>query len=128
MAEHTKKQKDGGYGEDLAAAHLALHGYVCVARSFRSRFGEIDIIAQKGQTLIFAEVKTRTAGGLGIPGEAVNRAKRTKIAATAAQYLAENPGAFYPRFDVIEVLTAKEAEPEMNHIPNAFDSEGFFGF
>ena len=58
-------------GENLACDALARQGYAILARRYRTRVGEIDIVAQDGETLVFVEVKTRTSGNFGVPAEAV---------------------------------------------------------
>jgi len=125
MAEHTKKQKDGDYGEDLAAAHLALHGYTCIARGYKSRFGEIDIIAQNGRYLLFVEVKTRRASALAgaslAARESVSHQKQQRLAATANFYLTSHNTRLQPRFDVVCVaLDASGACVNLEWIENAF--------
>jgi len=125
MAEHTKKQKDGGYGEDLAAAHLELHGFACVARNFKSRFGEIDIIAQNSRYLLFVEVKTRRASALAGAAlsarESVNYQKQQRLRATAEYYLARHPADLQPRFDVVCVeLDSSGVCTNIEWIENAF--------
>jgi len=124
-AAYTPKQQAGNYGEDLAASHLALHGYACVARGYRSRFGEIDIIAQNDRYLLFVEVKTRRASafaGAGVSArEAVDYRKRQRLTATAEFYLASHHTALQPRFDVICVeLNAAGACVGVEWIENAF--------
>jgi len=99
MAKHTT-QKAGDFGEDRAAAHLALHGYTCVARGYHSRYGEIDIIAENDRFLLFVEVKTRRAGSLVSGREAVDFRKQQRLIATAGLYLASHLTSLQPRFDV----------------------------
>jgi len=124
-AKHTSKQQVGDYGEDLAAAHLELHGYACIARNLKSRFGEIDIIAQNDRHLLFVEVKTRRASAYASAGlsarEAVGYRKRQRLIATAELYLAAHPTARQPRFDVICVeLTPAGDCLGVEWIENAF--------
>ena len=121
----TKKQKDGDYGEDLAAAHLALHGYTCVARGYKSRFGEIDIIAQDGRCLLFVEVKTRRASAMAAASlsarESVGYQKQQRLRATAEYYLAAYPTHLQPRFDVVCVeLDSSGVCVNLEWIENAF--------
>ena len=66
----------GQLGEDLAASYLAAHGYTIVARNFRTRYGEIDIIACKDGFVAFVEVKLRKNARFGLPREAVTHAKQ----------------------------------------------------
>ncbi|MGI6256315.1 MAG: YraN family protein [Acutalibacter sp.] len=93
----------GKVGEDHVVHWLEKHGYRILARNFHSRFGEIDIIAQRDPYIAFVEVKTRTQGGLVSPFEAITAAKRRKIIATANLYLQKNPTKLQPRFDAAAV-------------------------
>lgn len=116
----------GAAGEDRAAAYLTEKGFRILARNYRSRFGEIDIIAEDGKYILFAEVKTRKSSSLVDPAEAVTAAKRTRIAKTALLYLQRHPTGLQPRFDVIAVVVGKNrALEKLEHIENAFDFASF---
>lgn len=80
----------GAAGEDLAAGYLELGGYAILERNFRTRYGEIDLIASRGGVIFFIEVKTRRSAACGFAEEAVNGAKRKKIFGMARRYIAEN--------------------------------------
>lgn len=117
----------GAAGEVLAARFLRDKGYTITAANVRSRFGEIDIIAEDGQYIAFVEVKTRSENALYVPREAVTREKQRKIIGTAAMYLQRHSTTKQPRFDVIEIVTAKEHPMkvlELNHILGAYETEG----
>jgi len=94
----------GKTGESLACLWLRLHGYSIIKRNYHSRFGEIDIIARKGKTVSFIEVKARGKNSLSTPASAVDAFKQQKIIKTANQYLmyCDNPDGDYS-FDVIEI-------------------------
>jgi len=112
----------GKKGEDLAASHLQHLGYEILARNYRQRRGEIDIIAKDGDCTVFIEVKSRLAGGRFSPGEAITARKRCQIARVAQMYLAANHLFDLPaRFDVIAVLIDGDGRCRIDHIPNAFD-------
>jgi putative endonuclease len=106
-ASPDPRQRLGARGEQLAAAHLERLGYRILARNHRTRWGELDLIAQRRGLLAFVEVKTRRApGAAGSPFEAVDRRKRTQVRRIAASWLAtvsERPHADDLRFDVIGV-------------------------
>ena len=94
----------GAFGERLAVAHLEAKGYRIRARNFRCREGEIDIVAQDGETLVFVEVRTRRGDALGGPAESVTPAKEARLVAVATAYvqaLAEPPTD--QRIDVVAV-------------------------
>jgi len=113
----------GKWGESIAFEYLCEKGYKIVATGFRSRFGEIDIIAESGEYLTFTEVKTRKSKNFAYAREFVDKNKQRKIIATAKFWLAKRKTNLQPRFDVIEVY-AENGEntesPEINHIENAF--------
>ena len=115
----------GAAGEVIAARFLREKGYEIVGVNVRTRFGEIDMIAQKDSYLVFVEVKTRGEEALYEPREAVTNAKQSKILKTAAMYLRAHPTELQPRFDVIEVF-AGVGDPltpkAVDHIENAFES------
>ncbi len=93
----------GACGEDTACSFLKKNKYKIVERNFRCPFGEVDIIAQKGEDLIFAEVKTRASEKFGTPSEAVTYYKKQNLIKTAKYYLMKNPTELNIRFDIIEV-------------------------
>jgi putative endonuclease len=95
----------GAAGEDAAAAWYEAEGYDVVARNWRCRDGELDLVVRRGRTLVFCEVKARTSTAFGAPVEAVTRSKRTRIRHLAARFLDESPvRAGEIRFDVVSVL------------------------
>ncbi len=116
----TSGRKRGTMGEDLAVEHLRRLGYTIHRRNYRFHRGEIDIIAQEGDTLVFVEVKTRRSAAFGDPEEAVTQMKVRKIRRIAQGFLAEEKIADREcRFDVIGVDYARGA-PVVRHIENAF--------
>jgi putative endonuclease len=102
----------GARGEDAAAAWYTSNGYEVVARNWRCREGELDLIVRAGRTYVFCEVKTRTSTRFGAPIEAVTRDKQMRIRRLAARWLEEGaPGpAKDIRFDVASVLGPREVE------------------
>jgi putative endonuclease len=112
----------GQQGESLACQYLSRHGYRIVARNYRTKQGEIDIVAEAQGTLVFVEVKTRRGHQCGHPFEAVTPAKWRQISKAALQYLAETGREGHPaRFDVVAVSFAGEAPPVFELVKNAFD-------
>ena len=112
----------GAWGEKKARRFLEAHGWHTVETNFRTRFGEIDIIAENAEYLIFAEVKTRRNTRFGTAREAVTPSKQAKLLAAAEAWLQEHPTEKQPRFDVIEVYGEEGAllPPRINHLENAF--------
>ena len=110
----------GTVGEDLAVEHLTRQGYRIIARNCRTKAGELDVVARRGSTLVFCEVKTRADDRFGIPAEAVGRAKQARLRRLAAQWMAEHkPGSVDVRFDVVSVIV-RDGRNEVTHIPDAF--------
>jgi putative endonuclease len=112
----------GKSGEDLACRELERRGYAIVARRYRRRGGELDIIARDGPTLVFVEVKARGGRAYGDAAEAVTPLKRRKIAALATEYMVRHRLADCPcRFDVVAIHLDSGA-PVVDVFQNAFDA------
>ena len=112
----------GSEGEEAAARHLASLGYTVLARRFRTRRGEIDLVAQDGDTLVFVEVKSRSAAGFGRPAEAVDARKRSRLRRAAEVYLLRHGGGDRPcRFDVLEVFRSPRGDLHCALIRDAFE-------
>jgi putative endonuclease len=115
----------GRFGEQLAAEHLLRLGYEIVERNYRTRWGELDIVARHGTTLAFCEVKTRRAGGrAGGPFDAVGPGKQARVRKMAGSWLAERrdrPYAEVIRFDAIGVtFDAAGRLVSLEHLEGAF--------
>jgi putative endonuclease len=119
----------GAFGERLAAEHLTRAGYLVIDRNYRTRFGEIDIIAADSRCLVFCEVKTRLAGtpsGPGGPLDAIGPRKQRRLRAMAREWLAAKDSQDRPhrpelRFDAIGiVVTSRCVLASLDHIENAF--------
>ncbi len=116
------RQALGICGEDLACAELRRRGYEILERRYRTRFGEIDIIAKHGDTMVFVEVKARLTDDFGGAAAAVTAWKQRRIAAMALDYLARRRLHDCPcRFDVVAV-DVDEAGPRITVYANAFDA------
>lgn len=102
----------GAAGENVAAEWYIAHGYEIVARNWRCKDGELDLIVRSGRTYVFCEVKTRSSDRFGAPVEAVNRDKQMRIRRLAARWLQEGaPGpAKDIRFDVASVRGPRQIE------------------
>jgi len=112
-------KQTGDRGEQLAADYLTGKGYEILEKKFKTKTGEIDIIARDGDYTVFVEVKTRTGLKMGYPREAVGYAKQQKIRKTALCYLSlKQNGQADMRFDVVEIIGAGPVTIE--HITDAF--------
>lgn len=123
------RRKVGQRGERLARAHLERSGYEILDQNFRTRHGELDLVAADARGLVFCEVKTRVAGsgGPASPFDAIGADKRRRLRRMATEWLARSGRARGPRgggelrFDAIGVrLTAAGRLLELEHVENAF--------
>jgi putative endonuclease len=96
-----QRQELGKHGEDVAVRELERRGYAILDRRYRTRHGEIDIVARDGETIVFVEVKARLTGEFGTAAEAVTERKQHRLARMAVEYLARRHlVACQCRFDV----------------------------
>lgn len=119
----AKSKLSGAWGEALAAEYLRKKRYKIVASGYRCRFGEIDLIVQNRNFLVFVEVKLRKTANFARALEYVDKKKQDKIRKTASLYLSENLTNLQPRFDVIEIYApegTETANPEIYHMEDAF--------
>jgi putative endonuclease len=116
----------GRDGEDYAAEILRRSGYKVLRRNFHSKYGEIDIIAEKGDIIAFVEVKTRAPSSVVTGFEAVTRSKRRKLIATALYYIQLTGCDLQPRFDVLSIEAKSGAILSHDHLEGAFDSEAYY--
>jgi len=117
----NRNQKLGQLGESLAVAHLKKKGYRILERNYRNLFGEIDIIARHGESLVFVEVKSRRSDRYGGPKFALTSAKRKKISMVALSYLKSMGNSrVKARFDVVAVGAGCDP-PRIEVVRNAFE-------
>ena len=117
-------QDTGKTGEKEALKFLKKSGYRILEKNFRTRFGEIDLIAKDNNTVVFVEVKTRTGDGFGLPKDAVTLRKKRHILMVSKEYLASKdilPNDVSVRFDVIGVKL--NGKVHLEHIKDAFGEE-----
>ena len=118
----TARQRLGELGEQAAADALQKDGYRIVARNHRCRRGEVDLVAERGELLVFVEVRTRASSAFGAPQETVDPAKQRRVIAAARDFLARWRGPERGvRFDVIAVVDGAKG-PTLTHLENAFDA------
>jgi len=122
VANHkTKTKHDTGLdGQKAAESFLQTKDHKVLARNFRIKTGEIDLVTKDGEYIVFVEVKTRTGLGYGFPKESVGAVKQSRIIKTALYYLASHGlTESNMRFDVVEVLL-QQGQVYVSHIENAF--------
>jgi putative endonuclease len=121
-----ERQRLGKTGEDLAVTELTSQGYAIVARRYRTRFGEIDIIARDAETFVFVEVRRKSGLGYGAAAESVTPDKQRRVVRMAVDYLARND--LYEkcavRFDVVAIDDQPSGPPCITLIRAAFDASG----
>jgi len=122
MATNDDRRRElGQQGEREAERFLRAQGYTIIVKNYRSRFGEIDLVALDRQTIVFVEVRTHTGEVLGDPLESVNLRKQRQIAKTALDYLLRHRlHDRAARFDVIGIRWQGEAA-RLTHIREAFE-------
>ena len=114
-ARNPHNKQLGAAGEKKARAYLKLHGWKILEKNFKNPFGEVDIIAKKGDVIAFIEVKTRLSESYGAPSQAVNERRKQRYIMGAKYYFINREMDCTVRFDIIEILNGK-----INHIENAF--------
>ena len=117
IAHPTPAQSAGSDGEDRAERLLGGNGLAIVERNYRTRLGEVDVIARDGETLVFVEVRLRAGGRFGGALASITERKRRRIVAAARQYLMRYAKAPPCRFDVVALDAG-----EMRWIRGAFDA------
>lgn len=116
----------GKCGETLAIDFLREKGYKILLKNYKTKLGEVDIIAQDKDTICFIEVKTRISNRYGSPQEAISKIKQRQITKASLLYLKKNNRLDKKaRFDVVSILYS-ENKPRLDLIKNAFESgEGY---
>ena len=115
----NSRKKIGDKGEDNAISFLFANGYEVLQRNFRFRRSEIDIIAQKGTTMVFIEVKTRKDKTYGHPETFLSESQQERIHQGAEEYLRQHNWQGAIRFDIIAILW-NDTEAVLDHFEDAF--------
>ncbi len=116
-----ERQQLGKFGEDLAVAELERRGYAVLARRYRTRYGEIDIVASHDGTIVFVEVKARATAEFGSAAEAVTARKQRRLSAMAVDYMARNRLTNCAcRFDVVAIDGVGD-DARVSVYPHAFE-------
>ena len=124
----TQSKKNGLWGEIETARYYRKNGYDIYDANFRTRLGELDIIAHKDNTLVFCEVKTRDHHAVDTPAAFVDLHKQKRVVATALQYIKMKQYVGEMRFDVAEVTIAQDGSRTINLIENAFNGNDVNSF
>ena len=116
----AEPRRTGLLGELRAAQYLRQKGYNIWSANYRTKVGEIDLVASVGETLCFIEVKTRRQGGYFPPAEAVDYKKEENVKSAAASYMSVAKVKMPFRFDIIEVVLIDDDNCRIRHLENAF--------
>ena len=115
-----RRKQTGRQGEEIAAAFLAGKGYRLIQRNWHTQIGELDLVMEEGETLVFVEVRTRQGKSFGTPEESITAAKQARLIELAQTYLQETNEVARPwRIDVVGVLLRLGGLPHISHIENA---------
>jgi putative endonuclease len=119
----------GKSGEEIAVNFLKNSGYRVLMRNYKTKLGEIDIIAKDQDTLAFIEVKTRHSDRFGLPSEAVSEPKQRQISKVALSFLKEK-GLLHKkaRFDVVSIIYSSTEKPKIDLIKDAFDLDPRYAY
>ena len=113
----SPRSRLGAQGEAIAAAHLEAKGMSVIDRNYRSRYGEVDLVARDGDTFVFVEVKARRGTTYGTPEESVTRVKRERLTLTAELYLqAHGIEQSAWRIDVVGIALNADGPAVINHV------------
>lgn len=111
----------GRKGEELAVKYLLNKGYEILARNYRCKIGELDVVARHAQTLIFIEVRSSSSLAFGWPHESVNNKKKAKLRLVAQYYIQSNCINLPVRFDVIGISFSTDGQlRKIEHVADAF--------
>ena len=120
----SARSRLGTRGEDIAAGHLQTLGLRVIERNVRTRYGEVDIVAEDGGTLVFVEVKTRRSAAFGTPEESITPRKRRRLAQLGEQYVQERGLVEQAwRVDVV-AITLDGSGPDVRHYRGIDIGEG----
>lgn len=115
----------GNIGENSVCDYLVEKGYTIIARNYRIKGGEIDIIAANSDYIAFVEVKTRNPNSISSGFDSVNARKQYLIIKTASDYCSKYPVDLQPRFDIAEVIIINGNVQSIDYIKNAYDTTGY---
>lgn len=117
----NRRQKFGEESESIAVSYLKKQGYKIIEQNYRTKLGEIDIIAKEKDTIVFIEVKSRKSKNFGSPKWAVTPKKQRKISMVALWYLKTTMQSnVKARFDVVSIISSKD-KPSIEIVKNAFE-------
>ncbi len=119
------RSKLGAQGERIAAAHLEALGLAIETRNYRTRFGEIDLVARNGGETVFVEVRTKRSGAYGTPEESLTPRKQARLVKAAQEYLAEHGLADTSwRVDLVAITLQPDGPAQITHVESAVEASG----
>ena len=121
----SERSKLGAQGERIAAAHLESLGLVIETRNYRTRYGEIDLVARDGAEIVFVEVRTKRSAAYGTPEESLTRRKQARLVHAAKEYLAAHAlGTASWRVDFVAITLQPDGPARITHFPSAVEDPG----
>ena len=121
----SPRSRLGAQGERIAEAHLVALGLVVEARNYRTRFGEIDLIARNGEETVFVEVRTKRSAAYGTPEESMTPRKQARLVKAAQEYLAEHGRANASwRVDLVGITLQPDGPAHIAHVESAVEDSG----
>lgn len=119
----SKRSERGAYWETFASNHLSAQGLEIIARGYRCRLGELDIVCRDGDALVIVEVRARSTGAYTTALDSISRRKRQRIVNAARHFLMRHPHWFHRplRFDVVAIDAVDTDQPRLSWVRNAFD-------
>ena len=125
LVSRLRGPRSGASGESLACRHLEGRGFVILARNYRCRSGEVDVVARHGEATVFVEVKERHGASHGAGCDSVTFGKRRRIVRAARLYASSHGLEERPlRFDVVSIDWTQAGRPIIRHDQGAFNVDG----
>ncbi len=119
----SERSKLGAQGERIAAAHLESLGLVIETRNYRTRFGEVDLVARDGAETVFVEVRTKRSTAYGTPEESLTQRKQARLVRTAEEYLAQHGRAGSSwRVDLVAITLQPDGPAQITHVESAVEA------
>ena len=121
----SPRSRLGAQGERIASAHLESLGLVIETRNYRTRYGEIDLVARDGVEIVFVEVRTKRSAAFGTPEESLTRRKQARLVHAAKEYLAAHGLATASwRVDFVAITLQPDGPAQISHIESAVEDPG----
>ncbi len=119
----------GKRGEDIAASFLEKNNYKIIAKNYKTRIGEVDLIAKDREVFCFVEVRTCSSNSFCLPKETIDAKKKMQISKAALSYIKSHQlEDFRARFDIVSILLQRDGNIKIDHIKNAFELDSRYTY